>query len=93
MTPKSLLRHPDAKSSFSDMIEGTTFKRIIPDDGEAAENAEKVKKLIFCTGKVYYELIKERTKKELDSKIAIVRVEQVRLMNDLEMYSQFRQFF
>ena len=41
------------------------------------EEADKVKKIIFCTGKVYYDLIKERAKKELDSKIVIARVEQV----------------
>ena len=79
MTPKSLLRHPDAKSSFDDMIEGTTFQRVIPEEGAAAENGEKVKRLIFCTGKVYYELMKERAAKELNSKIAISRVEQVNL--------------
>lgn len=77
MTPKSLLRHPDAKSSFDDMAEGTTFKRLIPEAGPAVENAEKVKRLIFCSGKVYYELTKERARKDLDSSIAIARVEQL----------------
>lgn len=79
MTPKSLLRHPDAKSSFDDMIEGTSFQRIIPETGEAADNAEKVKRVLFCTGKIYYDLVKERAKKELDAKVAITRVEQVKL--------------
>ena len=78
MTPKSLLRHPDAKSSFDDMIEGTRFQRIIPDTGAASENPEEVKRILFCTGKIYYDIVKERAKKELDSKIAIIRVEQVR---------------
>ena len=77
MTPKSLLRHPDAKSSFDDMVEGTTFKRLIPDNGPAFENGEKVKRLIFCSGKVYYDLTKERSRKDLDASIAIARVEQV----------------
>ena len=77
MTPKSLLRLPEARSSFDDMTEGTSFQRVIPDRGPASENADTVKKLLFCTGKVYYELVKEREKKHLEDKVAIVRVEQV----------------
>jgi 2-oxoglutarate dehydrogenase E1 component len=77
MTPKSLLRHPDAKSSFDDMTEGTTFKRVIPDAGPAVDNAEHVKKLIFCSGKIYYDLAKERAQKDRLADVAITRVEQV----------------
>ena len=77
MSPKSLLRHPEAKSSFDEMAEGTTFKRIIPETGPAADNAEHVKKLLFCTGKVYYELAKERLQKDRTNDVAIARVEQV----------------
>ena len=60
MTPKSLLRHPECRSSFDDMTPGTSFKRVLPEAGAAAQNPEGVKKLIFCTGKVYYDLIKHR---------------------------------
>jgi len=81
MTPKSLLRHPDAKSSFDDMVEGTSFKRLIPDDGPVVDNAERVKKLLFCTGKIYYELSKERTQKHRDEDIAIARIEQVNIIH------------
>ena len=77
MTPKSLLRHPDAKSSFDDMVEGTGFKRLIPDDGPVVDNAERVKKLLFCTGKIYYDLAKEREQKHRTEDVAITRVEQV----------------
>lgn len=80
MTPKSLLRHPDAKSSFDEMLEGTTFKRVIPEAGPAVDNAEHVKKLLFCTGKIYYELAKERAQKDRANDVAITRVEQVRLL-------------
>lgn len=59
------------------MLDGTTFKRLIPDDGPASENPENVKKVIFCTGKVYYDLTKERVQKEKQAEIAICRVEQV----------------
>jgi 2-oxoglutarate dehydrogenase E1 component len=78
MTPKSLLRHPEARSSFDEMAEGTEFKRLIPDTSIASEQPEKVKRLLFCTGKVYYDLAKERHQREREHDIAIARVEQVR---------------
>uniref|UniRef100_A0A671YHU2 2-oxoglutarate dehydrogenase complex component E1 n=1 Tax=Sparus aurata TaxID=8175 RepID=A0A671YHU2_SPAAU len=76
-TPKSLLRHPEAKSSFDDMLPGTHFKRIIPDDGPAAASPEKVKRIIFCTGKIYYELTRERKNRGMDDSVAVVRIEQL----------------
>ncbi|XP_074031006.1 2-oxoglutarate dehydrogenase complex component E1 isoform X5 [Leptinotarsa decemlineata] len=77
MTPKSLLRHPDARSSFDDMNEGTEFQRVIPEQGPASQNPSGVEKLLFCTGKVYYEVMKEIKAKGLESKIAVSRVEQI----------------
>ncbi|KAM7368543.1 hypothetical protein PAMP_012877 [Pampus punctatissimus] len=96
-TPKSLLRHPEAKSSFDDMLpgehrqgkqkcrkfrmkkkcEGTHFKRLISDDGPAAASPEKVKRIIFCSGKIYYELTRERKNRCMDDSVAVVRVEQL----------------
>ncbi|KAL3208440.1 hypothetical protein MRX96_039133 [Rhipicephalus microplus] len=76
-TPKSLLRHPEAKSHFSEMTEGTSFLRLIPDNGPAKDNASAVRRLLFCSGKVYYELTKERRSRNLDSEVAITRVEQL----------------
>lgn len=58
---------------FSD----TKFKRIIPDEGPASKIPQTVKRVIFCTGKVYYELAKERQQLGLEDRIAIVRMEQV----------------
>jgi 2-oxoglutarate dehydrogenase E1 component len=77
MTPKSLLRHPEAKSSFDDMLENTEFRRVIPDESPASQNPQNVKKVLFCTGKVYYDLKKARQDRKLDSDIAITRVEQI----------------
>nr|CAH0106468.1 unnamed protein product [Daphnia galeata] len=76
-TPKSLLRHPDAKSSFDDMVETTEFKRVIPEAGIAASQPEAVRKVIFCSGKIYYELKKAREDRGLDSSVAITRIEQI----------------
>ncbi|CAF1355264.1 unnamed protein product [Adineta ricciae] len=77
MTPKSLLRLTECRSSFDEIIEGTTFKRIYPEEGAAGHNPDAVKKLVFCSGKTYYDLIKARTVQELESDIAIVRIEQL----------------
>ncbi|KAH0567489.1 2-oxoglutarate dehydrogenase, mitochondrial isoform X5 [Cotesia glomerata] len=77
MTPKSLLRHPEARSSFDVMTEDTQFLRVIPEDGAAAKNPSNVKRVLFCSGKVYYDLKKARTERGLDDKVAITRVEQI----------------
>lgn len=77
MTPKSLLRHPEARSSFDEMTENTHFMRVIPDAGPASQSPSGVKKLVFCSGKTYYDLKKARTDKKLEDTVAISRVEQV----------------
>ncbi|XP_076753195.1 oxoglutarate dehydrogenase Nc73EF isoform X4 [Xylocopa sonorina] len=77
MTPKSLLRHPEAKSNFDMMLENTEFLRVIPEEGVALQSPSNVKRLVFCSGKVYYDLKKARAEKKLDDKVAIARVEQI----------------
>jgi 2-oxoglutarate dehydrogenase E1 component len=72
MTPKSLLRHPEAKSSKKEFLSGT-FKEII--DDASADNKKKIKRLIFTSGKVYYELNKFR-KDNKRADTAIIRIEQ-----------------
>ncbi|XP_062310807.1 oxoglutarate (alpha-ketoglutarate) dehydrogenase a (lipoamide) isoform X2 [Osmerus eperlanus] len=76
-TPKSLLRHPEAKSNFDVMLPGTQFLRLIPEEGTASQNPEGVKRIVFCTGKVYYELTKERKTHGMEDTVAIARVEQL----------------
>jgi 2-oxoglutarate dehydrogenase E1 component len=70
-TPKSLLRHPKAVSTLDDLATGT-FQEVIDD----TINATKVKKLVFCTGKFYYDLLAEREKLGRDD-VALVRIEQL----------------
>ncbi|XP_045471204.1 2-oxoglutarate dehydrogenase, mitochondrial-like isoform X2 [Harmonia axyridis] len=72
-TPKFILRHPEAQSSYDEMVEGTFFKPIYPDKDASTE----AKKLLFCSGKVYYELKEERAKRNLAKDIALVRIEQL----------------
>jgi 2-oxoglutarate dehydrogenase E1 component len=75
-SPKSLLRHKSAVSSLKDMGEGTAFQRVIGDAGGATASPTKVRKLLLCTGKVYYDLEKQRA--DLGAKdVAIVRIEQI----------------
>lgn len=81
MSPKSLLRHPEARSSFDEMVEGTEFQRIISDKGPAAQNASNVKKIVFCSGKVYYDYLKARREAKLEDQIVLTRVEQVSIID------------
>jgi 2-oxoglutarate dehydrogenase E1 component len=74
MTPKSLLRAKDATSPLSDFTKGE-FKTVIGEQN-AEIVADKVKRVIVCSGKVYYDLVKTRTEKKHND-VAIVRVEQL----------------
>lgn len=74
MTPKSLLRHPSALSSFKDMETGTAFKPILPDPRVRPGN---IRKVLLCSGKVFYDLDIVRLEKKLEDKVAIIRIEQL----------------
>ncbi|WP_418321452.1 2-oxoglutarate dehydrogenase E1 component [Piscinibacter sakaiensis] len=74
MTPKSLLRHKDAGSPLSEFTRGE-FRTVIPESNSELV-ADKVKRVIACSGKVYYDLVKKREEKK-SSDVAIIRVEQL----------------
>ncbi len=73
MTPKSLLRNKDATSPISEFTDGG-FQTVIGDKGDL--KADKVKRVIACSGKVYYDLAKKREEKGAGD-VAIIRVEQL----------------
>ena len=73
ITPKSLLRHPLCTSPLRDFTEGKRFSEVL-DDGNA--NAKSVKKILFCSGKIYFDLL-ERQQKTGRNDIAIIRIEQI----------------
>ena len=73
MTPKSLLRNKDATSPLSEFTKGG-FQTVIPDSGGL--KADKVKRVVACSGKVYYDLAKKREEKGVDD-VALLRVEQL----------------
>lgn len=73
MTPKSLLRHKEAISTLEDLADGS-FQTIIGDDHVIDNNA--VERIVFCSGKVYYDLHAKRIEGEMNH-VAIVRIEQL----------------
>jgi 2-oxoglutarate dehydrogenase E1 component len=74
MTPKSLLRAKDAGSPLTDFTKGE-FKTVIG-EVSAEVNADKVKRVIACSGKIYYDLVKARAERK-NGDVAILRVEQL----------------
>ena len=73
ISPKSLLRHKESISSLEELSNGE-FQVVIPDNG--LQNAQKVKRVVFCSGKVYFDLTAARRERAIDD-IAIVRIEQL----------------
>jgi probable 2-oxoglutarate dehydrogenase E1 component DHKTD1 len=73
--PKILLRHPLAISSLSEMETGTHFFPVIPDT--TIQHPEKVQRVLFVAGKFYYELYTQRAAKNLQEKVALVRIEEL----------------
>jgi len=72
--PKSLLRHKLAVSPLADFAEGSRFQYVIPEI-DALVPADQVRRVVICSGKVYYDLLQERRSHKIDD-IAIVRLEQ-----------------
>ena len=89
MTPKSLLRHPKCVSSFEDLATGT-YQRVLPD---TQADPKKVKRILLCTGRVYFDLLDRQEKMGRDD-VAIIRLEQLYplpraiLASALEPYGQ-----
>jgi 2-oxoglutarate dehydrogenase E1 component len=79
MTPKSLLRHPEVVSELGEFANGQ-FQRIIPETSVEVK-AEIVKRILMCSGKIYYELRKQRETLKRDD-VAIVRLEQLYPLNE-----------
>ena len=76
MTPKSLLRAKDAASPLSEFTKGG-FQTVIPENNEQVfKKADKVKRIIACSGKVYFDLVRKRQEKDVDD-VVLLRVEQL----------------
>ena len=82
MTPKSLLRHKKAVSDLADFADGSAFHRVLHDDAEHERLTEirlvpdpQVRRVVLCSGKVYYDLLDEREKRGIDD-VYLMRLEQ-----------------
>jgi len=89
MTPKSLLRHPLAQSSLTDLATGK-FQKVL-DDSWASERAESITKLILCSGKIYYDLLPEAEKMG-EARPAIARIEQLYTFPADELKTLFAKY-
>jgi 2-oxoglutarate dehydrogenase E1 component len=83
MTPKSLLRHKRAVSRLDELSQNTTFHRILYDDAQMLPEEktklaadDKIRRVVLCSGKVYYDLYEEREKRGIED-IYLMRVEQL----------------
>jgi 2-oxoglutarate dehydrogenase E1 component len=84
LTPKSLLRHKRCVSFLSDMLPSNSFHRVLRDQAEVVPGATtiqlvpdaKIKRVVLCTGKVYFDLLEEREKRG-ENRIQIIRIEQL----------------
>ncbi|MEG1508523.1 MAG: 2-oxoglutarate dehydrogenase E1 component [Akkermansia sp.] len=94
-TPKSLLSHPEAISPHQDFLPNTSFREILPDPESPAP--QQVKHAIFCSGKIYYELIRHRREEKIDDTL-IIRIEQIYPLDEdlmshiLAPYNHIRDF-
>ncbi|CAN1526649.1 SucA 2-oxoglutarate dehydrogenase complex, dehydrogenase (E1) component, and related enzymes [Rhabdaerophilaceae bacterium] len=82
MTPKSLLRHKRCVSDLAELGAGSSFHRILKDDAEVGRSSTKLQKdgkirrVILCSGKVYFDLLDEREKRGIDD-VYLLRIEQL----------------
>jgi 2-oxoglutarate dehydrogenase E1 component len=88
MTPKSLLRHKLAVSSLSELAEGY-FQNLIPEIDELDD--KKLKRVILCSGKVYYDLLEQRRAKKIND-IALIRIEQLYPFPKIELIDLLKSY-
>ncbi len=97
MTPKSLLRHKFCISDREDFVEGSSFHRVLWDDAERGHSDTQlkpdaeIKRVVMCSGKVYYDLLEERDARGIDD-VYLLRIEQfypfpaISLVKELERF-------
>ena len=90
MSPKSLLRHPECISDLKDFDKGHNFKVIIGESKKIA-TAKDVRRVIICSGKVYYDLLQEREKRKIND-VAIIRMEQYYPFPEKDLAAELKQY-
>jgi len=87
MSPKSLLRHPEAVSTLDELATGS-FQRVI---GDPTVDPKSAKRVLICTGKVYYDLLAARRARNATD-VAILRLEQLYPLSDVELQAALKPF-
>ncbi|MCC3156540.1 2-oxoglutarate dehydrogenase E1 component [Hymenobacter sp. 15J16-1T3B] len=87
MSPKSLLRHPLCVSPVEEFTSGT-FREVL---GDTYAEAKKVKRVLLCSGKVYFDLLEEQTKSERKD-VAIVRLEQLHPFPQVQLAEELKKY-
>ena len=90
MTPKSLLRHKRAVSALKEMGPGTSFHRVLWDEGEILAD-DKIARVVLCSGKVYYDLLEERLKAGIKDTY-VLRLEQLAPFPAEALADELRRF-
>ena len=98
MTPKSLLRHKKCVSTLEEMGPGSSFHRVLWDDAEYRPGStvklvsdSKIKRVVMCAGKVYYDLLEEREKRGVDN-VYLLRVEQFYPFPAMSIINELQRF-
>ncbi|MEM6375070.1 MAG: 2-oxoglutarate dehydrogenase E1 component [Pseudomonadota bacterium] len=97
MTPKSLLRHKLCVSRTEDFVTGSSFHRVLWDDAQEGNSEtklkpdNKIKRVVMCSGKVYYDLLEERDARGIDD-IYLLRVEQFYPFPAISMVGELERF-
>ena len=97
MTPKSLLRHPMCISRAEDFTDGSTFHRVLWDDAQKGNSTQKlkaddkIKRVVLCSGKVYYDLLAERDAQGLEDTY-LLRVEQLYPLPTISLSQELARF-
>ena len=90
--PKSLLRHKQAVSDVSAFVGDSSFHRFLWDDGkDRIHSGKKIKRVVICSGKVYYDLLKERDERGIKD-VYLLRLEQLYPFPDSDLGEELAQF-
>jgi 2-oxoglutarate dehydrogenase E1 component len=97
MTPKSLLRHKMAVSTREDFTTGSSFHRVLWDDAQQGNSEltlaadDKIKRVVMCSGKVYFDLLEERDARGLDD-VYLLRIEQFYPFPAMSLVKELERF-
>jgi 2-oxoglutarate dehydrogenase E1 component len=97
MTPKSLLRHPFCISDAGDFTDGSTFHRVLWDDAQKGHSTQKllpdakIRRVVLCSGKVYFDLLAERDARKLDD-VYLMRIEQLYPVPTVPLTAELERF-